>query len=160
MPLSFPFTLGRWSDQVGRKDHIIRLQASGDCITAQVCPLKPASLAGLSLSPGQSRLWWVLNVRTSLSLDSAAGEGVARSQPCGENTCVEDHLSCPFRFPRRTLWPSTHAPLSWERASHVSSNFVVSCFGSMWRYQGGGLYPGTGFNKDKGRPHLVLPSVL
>lgn len=78
---AFPFTLGSWSDQVGRKDRIIRLQASGDASQLRCVSFK-ASISGRAPPfPMMSMLY-----ENQPSLGSAADEGVARFQPCGENT--------------------------------------------------------------------------
>lgn len=68
---------------------------------------------------------------------------------------MRDHLSSPFLLARRmSLTEHAQFLCNW-----MSSGLTEGGSGPMWRCQGGGFCPGTGCNRDKGRPHLVQPSV-
>lgn len=108
---SFPFT--HWVDGLTRwegKDHIIRLQASGDCITAQVCVAKASISMRLQPIPRSKQALVSTQCENQPSLDSAAGEGVARSQPCGEYLGGGPPVLS-FDFPGGLPWLSTHSSL-------------------------------------------------
>lgn len=81
-----PFTLGSWSDQVGRKDRIIRLQASSDESQLRCASFKASISSRAPPFPRSKQALMSMLYENQPSLGSAADEGVARFQACGENT--------------------------------------------------------------------------
>lgn len=124
--------------------------------------LRWVSLGNTQSSLRSKQIWWFLNIREANTHEDAPWRRTFFGfGNWGMHSCVSllqreyldgDHLSSLSLFVRKTSF-TEHA---WFRCNCVSSGFVSV---STRRCQSGGLCPWTGCDKDKSRPHLLLPSV-